>query len=241
MKTIKTRKGNIKINPVLYVGNKQIDRAIAFENFKTVSEILSKTKINWGPVYGTLLGIVRDSDFIEWDKDIDLYVLEEEEEDFKDTLWEFIKADFKIIRYERRGLYSIRRNGEYIDFYIFRKISPELRYDGGVGFIFDKYLTNTQKFNFKGTIINIPEEYDEFLTYHYGDWHTPVQWADFELSNFKIFLVKMANLIKRNLPDWLYYYILKKHHTKSFEKFKQKCIKKGCPLDDNIKLSYKRR
>lgn len=241
MGKIKTSKGDLKFkSKILYLGIKQIDREIAFENLRVIADILYKTNIHWGPVFGTLLGIVRENNFIEWDEDIDLYILEEDEEEFKNALWEFKSLGFDIVRYERRGLYSIIRNGEYIDFYILRKISSDLRHAGGWEFIFDKYLTNTIKYNFKGIEIDIPQEYDEFLTFHYGDWRTPVKWADFKMNCFQKFIVKLKYIIKNNIPDCLYFYLIDKYHTKDLEKFKQKCLKKGCPISADIKLNYKR-
>lgn len=242
MGKIRTSKGDLKFrHQSLYLGIKQIDRDVAFRNLKEISEILSNKEIHWGPIFGTLLGIVRDNNFIEWDEDIDLYILEENEEVFKDSLWDLIKSGFDVIRYERRGLYSIKKNGEYIDFYILRKISPTLRHAGGWEFIFDKYLTNTIKYDFKGIQIDIPKDYDEFLTFHYGDWRTPVKWANFNMSKMQIFRAKAKYYIKNSLPDFLYYYLIDRYHRKDLEKFKQKCIKKGVPLEENIKLNYKRR
>lgn len=241
MGKIRTSKGDLKFkSKILYLGIKQIDRDIAFENLKIIADILYKTNIHWGPVFGTLLGIVRENNFIEWDEDIDLYILEEDEEVFKNALWNIKAAGFDIVRYERRGLYSIMRNGEYIDFYVLRKLAPELRFSGGGEFIFERYLKDTTKIDFKGIKIDIPREYDEYLTFLYGDWRTPVQWANFEMSTLQKLIVKFKYMIKNNLPDFLYFHFIEKHHAKDLEKFKQKCINKGCPIDKDIKLNYKR-
>lgn len=240
MPTINTSKGKIHFNSkMLYVGIKQIDRDIAFENFKEVANELSIHCIHWGPFLGTMLGIIRENNFIEWDEDVDIYVLEEDEEKLKDALWSLIELGFEVVRYERRGLYSIMKNGEYIDFYILKKIAPGLRHSGGGDFIFEKYLIDSQDFDFKGVKVPIPLEYDEYLTFHYGDWRTPVKWADFELGWFKRVYLKVKNLIKNNLPDSVYFYLLAKHHSKDLEKFKQKCINKGCPISHDLKLTYK--
>ena len=75
-----------------------------------------------------------------------------------------------------------------------------MRFSGGGEFIFDKYLNDTTKFDFKGIKIDIPKEYDEYLTFLYGDWRTPVQWANFEMSYFQKLLVKIKYIIKNNLP-----------------------------------------
>ena len=79
MAVIKTSKGDFHFKPqIVYLGIKQIDKKIAFDNLKVVAEIMNKSDLKWGPVYGTLLGIIRDNDFITWDEDIDLFILEED-------------------------------------------------------------------------------------------------------------------------------------------------------------------
>lgn len=242
MGKIRTSRGDLKFKSrILYLGIKQIDREQALENLKEVYSVISKTKLHWGPIFGTLLGIVRENNFIEWDEDIDLYIKEEEEELFKDTLWDLKALGFEIIRYERRGLYSIMKRGEYIDFYVLKKISPTLRHAGGWEFIFDKYITDTVIHDFKGIRFEIPREYDEFLTFHYGDWRTPVKWANYQMNPFQKFKAKAIFYIKNNIPDFMYYYLIDRYHRKDLEKFKQKCIKKGCPIEDGVKLDYKRR
>lgn len=237
MAKIQTSQGTIKFrSKFLYVGIKQIDKEIAFENLKLVAQVLNRLGIKWGPFLGTLLGIVRENDFITWDEDTDLYILEEDEDILKSSLWELMSFGFEVIRYERRGLYSIMRKGEYIDFYVMHKITPELRHSGGSDYIFNKYLTETILWDFKGLSIAVPKDYDEFLTFQYGDWRTPVQYADFNLGLFKRTFLRFKSEIKNNLPNRIYYFLLHRYHQKSFAHFKEKCLKKGIALSDNIKL-----
>lgn len=237
MPKIKTSKGDIYFHrKFLYLGIKQIEKDIAFENLKLVAQVLNNLGIKWGPFLGTLLGIIRENDFITWDEDTDLYILEEDEDILKNALWELIPLGFEVIRYERRGLYSIMRKGEYIDFYIMHKITPELRHSGGSDYIFNKYLTTTIPWDFKGLPISVPKDYDEFLTFQYGDWKTPVQYADFNLGFIKRSYYRIKSQIKNNLPDSIYYFLLHRYHQKSFIRFKEKCLKKGIVLPNDIKL-----
>lgn len=234
MAKVVTPKGIFHYTPkALYLGIKQIDKVQALENLQILATILNTNNITWGPAFGSLLGAVREHDFIEWDEDIDLFVLEEEEELFRNCLWELQEHGFDLIRYERRGLYSIMRKGEYIDFYVFQKLTEGLRHTNGGGYIFEKYITNMQEIDFKGVPLRIPREYDEYLTFQYGDWRKPVQYANFELNSMQRFFAMTKSFIKNHLPDCIYYILLEKYHQKDFESFKKKCQDKGYTIHGN--------
>lgn len=231
MDRIQTSQGYYKFSQEnLFVGIKQIDKNIAFENLCEVKRILSKAGIKFGPIFGTLLGIIRDNDFIIWDEDVDLYILKEEEKQFRDTLWDFKDKGFDLIRYERRGLYSIRRNGEYIDFYVLKSISPKIRHSGGRDFLLEKYIQNVLPWNFKGLELQIPSDYEEYLEFTYGDWKKPVKYANYEMPFAKKTLVKWGYILKRKLPDFLYFPLIKYYHRKDYLDFIKKCQSKGIDL-----------
>ena len=230
MATLNTTKGLFHYKPkVLYLGIKQIDKEIAFENLKLLMPVLEKKGIQVGPVYGTLLGIIRDNDFIEWDEDIDLYLLKEDEKKFQDVLWDLKDIGFELIRYERSGLYSVMRNGEYIDFYVFKPVNSQMRNNAG-DYILEKYLKNVIAWNFKGINLQIPAEYEEYLEITYGNWKTPVKYADYEMSPMKKAIVKFTHIVKRQIPDFLYFPLIKFHHRKKCQIFVEKCRLKGIDI-----------
>ena len=237
MAVIKTSKGDFHFKPqIVYLGIKQIDKKIAFDNLKVVAEIMNKSDLKWGPVYGSLLGIIRDNDFITWDEDIDLFILEEDKEKFLPFLFEFQNAGFEVIRHWRCGLISIKRNGEYIDFYFPKLIAEGVRSTIGVAYLFDKYLNDTIVWDFKGIKLNIPREYEEFLEFQYGDWRTPVKYADFNLPFLKKWKMIIRLYIINHLPNFLFWPLFRMHHKKDLEKFKNKCHKKGVELPADISL-----
>ena len=64
MAHIKTSKGIFEYNRhLLYFGNKIINKPKMLENLQILSVYLDKIDINWGPAFGTLIGIVRNDDF----------------------------------------------------------------------------------------------------------------------------------------------------------------------------------
>ena len=162
MAKIKTPRGKLYYKPKnLYLGIKQIDREVAFENLKVVVRVLRNVGIKVSPAYGTLLGIIRENNFIEWDEDIDLFILSEDKEKLLDAFWTMKAEGLELVRVERcNHLYSVMRNNEYIDFYIMDSISPEIRTGYGDLFMFEKYLTDLIDWDFRGINISIPRQYE---------------------------------------------------------------------------------
>lgn len=76
--------------------------------------------------YGTLLGAVREHDFIDHDEDIDLVLFKKDMRKFENQLFKLRECGFEMARYERRGFCSIIRKGEYIDLYFMSLIPPTL-------------------------------------------------------------------------------------------------------------------
>ena len=133
---------------IIYDGMKRQNDAIAFENLTILARYLDRAGLNWGPAFGTLIGIVRNDGFLPWAQGLDLYFLKEDEERFKDVLWKLKDEGFELVKYERRGFYTLQRKGEYSNFFVFRKISPDIRHSGGRDFIHEKYIRKTVKWNF---------------------------------------------------------------------------------------------
>lgn len=239
MAKIKTSKGFLEYDShLLYFGDKIMNKEIMLDNLRALSLCLNKIDINWGPAFGTLIGIVRNDDFQPWKPVFDIYILKEDEERFKDILWLLIEVGFKLVRYERRGLYIIERNDEYIKIFVLHKICSEVRHTGGSDFIHEKYLQNTVKWDFKGILLNVPEEVDEYLTFQYGnDWIIPKQTVFYSKSIVKRYWHWLKTWIQDYLPDGLYYEWLLYHRQNDFQNFKVRCNKADIPLPENVQLA----
>ena len=235
---IKTSKGVLEYEKhLLYFGNKLMNKEVMLDNLHVLALYLDKIDINWGPAFGTLIGIVRNEDFQPWKPIFDIYILKEDEERFKDILWLLKEVGFELVRYERRGLYYLCRNDEYIKIFVLHKISSDVRHTGGSDFIHEKYLQNTVKWDFKGIQLNVPVEVDEYLTFQYGNWIIPKQTVTYSNGLWSRLIHWGKTCLQDSLPDTIYYYWLLQHRQADFRKFKTRCKKAGIPLPNNVQLA----
>ena len=238
MAYIKTSKGFLEYDShMLYFGGKVMNKDIVLNNLHILSVYLDKIDINWGPAFGTLIGIIRNDDLQPWKPAFDIYILKEDEERFKDILWLLLEVGFRLVRYERKGRYYLERNGEYFKIFVLHKISTEVRHTGSFDFIHEKYIQNTVKWDFKGVLLNVPQEVDEYLTFQYGDWIVPKQTVWYG----KNFLSRYYHWIKvwilDHLPNNLYYAWIYYHRLGDFKQFKLQCEKAGISLPKNVQLA----
>lgn len=236
---LKTSKGYLEYDShLMYFGNHKIDKDIMLENIQILSLYLDKIGINWGPAFGTLIGIVRNDDFLPWNPVFDIYILKEDEERFKDVLWLLLEVGFTLVRHERRGLYYLKRNNEVIKAFVLHKISSDVRHTGGSDFIHEKYLQNIVKWNFKDVMLNVPEEVDEYLSFRYGkNWITPLQTKTYKQGVLSKYYHWAKTWVHDHLPDSLYYSWLLLHRQKDFKLFKVQCESAGIPLPENVQLA----
>lgn len=239
MAHIKTSKGYLEYtNHLLNFGSKVLNPKSMLENLHILSLYLDKIDINWGPAFGTLIGIVRNEDFQPWKPVFDIYILKEDEERFKDILWLLMEVGFELARYERRGRYYLVRNGEYIKVFVLTKVCSDVRHTGSSDFIFEKYIQNTVKWDFKGVQLNVPAEVDEYLTFQYGnDWTTPKQTVKYSTNSFVRYWYWTKTWMQDHLPDSLYYQWILDHRKKDFRLFKEQCNKVGFPIPKDVQLA----
>lgn len=211
MKTIVTSAGKkISYKPLpLFRGIQFIDKKLAKDNLLLLKDILDSNNINFGLIAGTILGAVREHDFIDHDEDIDLFVLSEDRQNIIDTLPQICAAGFNVIRYHRtKKLLSIMRNGQYIDFNFYEPYNKDIRCSGG-WLILDRFLTQTTTIDFLGKEFKVPQDYFGYLECAYGkNWRTPVVWNNYQMSWWETKFRNLAEKIKDMLPLPLYNYLL---------------------------------
>lgn len=223
MPKIKTSSGVIKYKTVpLYWGVKQIDKEIASENLTILKRILDKKGLKPLFAYGTLLGAIREKDFITHDEDIDLIAKAEDKQAIFDLLPELMEEGFVVARYDRRELFTIIRKGEYIDFYFFKPYKDNTRYCSGV-LCPNEFFDNVTLMPFKGNEYWVPADYEGFLLFEYGEnWRTPIQYNNYGMSSWQKFMFRTKENVKELLPDSLYFMLADKAAKKMEIKYAEK-------------------
>ncbi len=223
--SIDTPKGKYTYDYVpIYLGLKPIDKAIARENLLLLKDILDRQHLRFLLLFGTLLGAVREHDFIEHDEDTDIVMKIEDMPAFLSTLFELREHGFELARFERRGFLSIIRKGEYIDVSFFQPYPGDstLRYCCR-DICKNETLDDTIYYPFQGSEFLIPRHYIEYLEFFYGkDWRTPIQTNDFQLSPMAVRLEKLKQYAKVLLPASLIEWV----QNRSDKPYPEDCLRR---------------
>ncbi|WP_148624155.1 LicD family protein [Aliarcobacter cryaerophilus] len=201
---IETKKGDFFYTPIkLYYGRKIIDINTCRENLLLFKQIMDNKNIPFCLMFGTLLGAVREKNFIKYDEDVDVFLFDELKENILETLFEFMQYGFQVARYSD-SLLSLIRNNDYIDIYFFKETSSNRRC---MNYIYPSYYFNELiEYDFLDTKFNISKNYNKLLEEIYGkDWKIPKQnthaeenyktYQNYEFSiNFNKFYNQIQNL-----------------------------------------------
>lgn len=157
--------------------NNCLNLPIAKENLVLFKKIMNQNNVSFFILYGTLLGAVREQNFIEHDTDTDLGIFHKDRSEFIKVIPQLIKNGFEIIRTkDPDDLVTFMRQDEYIDVGIFSTKKVGLRnYFEYQGNLIDKHFLQTlDEIQFLGLTFKIPSNVDKFLVKNYGkDWNLP--------------------------------------------------------------------
>ncbi len=163
------------------------------KEFLKICDILDVLKINYFLTSGVLLGAVRDNDFIKWDWDVEISVFDNELLPKINLISDKLqKANFKIdkiirdkdnLKIDFIGFYPKKVTGYTIYAFKYSKIRDVYwRKELSIPY---KFLKKFSKLNFLGRKFNCPTNLEEYLTFVYGNWKTPLR-----TSNKKVYLTK---------------------------------------------------
>lgn len=160
--------------------HKLFDKKQGLRDITDIKEVFDKNKFDFWLIGGTLLGAVRDHDFILWDDDIDVAVYREDFLNKYDILKkDFISSGFifrntkktmgtkiNLFRYgkintQKNSIDCLFLNDNYKDDkYRFSRIRRHPR----------KYFENYGTIEFKGMIFRVPAPPEKYLSFMYNNW-----------------------------------------------------------------------
>ena len=187
----------------IYQGIKRIDKTIAKENLTILKTVCDDSDLPFILFYGTLLGAIREHDFITHDEDIDIIMYKKDMSRFLNTLFELREKGFELARYESRGFLSIIRKGEYIDVYFYEPYpeDPNLWYCCQ-DICKKDFVNDLIPYPFQSGEYFIPRDYIKYLEYYFGEnWETPIQTFNYNKSKIAIMKEFTVQYIKAMLPQ----------------------------------------
>ena len=153
-----------------------IDHSVAHKNLLDFKKILDKNNVKFLLMHGTLLGAIREKNFIKHDIDVDTCTMNEEA--LIEIIPELTNNGLKLCRYQPHFIYTFIRGNVYIDVYIVNKLQGLIKpfYVKYLDYIIPrKYFRNTKKILFLGETYNIPNHPIQMLEFWYGkEWRKPV-------------------------------------------------------------------
>lgn len=152
-----------------------MNKYIMTQNMLVMKQVLDYCNIPFVLIFGSLLGVIRDGDFIDWDSDADIACFSKDHTKFLEAVKMLEARGFTIPNRNECPLHDtfLIRNSEKIDIWWFDKIDDEYIYDNNIRYP-QKYFDDLITKRFLGVDWVIPNNPESFLTFTYGDdWSVP--------------------------------------------------------------------
>ncbi len=179
---------------------------IALELLHDVTTVMEKHGVRYWLDFGTLLGIVRENRILPWDDDMDISIFEDDIELMQTKVMPEIKKlhyrcytrkfpeHINFFKQDAIRSFKVRNNRLFflrgyvkLDIFAMHKKNEKLYWLelGELHSLPEKLLQEFDTIEFNGKDYRIPKNYDEYLSYHYGDWRTPNENYNSSVDNFR--------------------------------------------------------
>lgn len=177
--------------------NKEIAESLLLD----VAKSLNILSVNYWLEGGTLLGIKRESRLLPWDNDLDLSINSSEVSKIDDLIINlksknlrvrvrkfdstsefFNRGDIRIIKIRNKRFFNLLKGSVCLEIFVKypKKENTYWMIGNTTKNVPSKYYARLQSIKFKDYFFSIPILTEEYLTYRYGDWKTPVkEWNTF--------------------------------------------------------------
>ena len=172
------------------------NKIIAERMLESVAKILVNCDIQYWLEGGTLLGIRREGRLLPWDNDIDVSMMVNQSHKlnsfygalkksgfrvktrtFNQNSSYFKQVDLRMIKIRERRFFGLIKGTVCLDVFI-KYPNEDNSYweiDNKTKFVPSKFYNAFKTISFKNHNYLIPELTDDYLTYRYGNWETPVK------------------------------------------------------------------
>ena len=178
------------------------NKVIAERMLERVAKIFDKCDITYWLEGGTLLGIRRESRLLPWDDDIDVSMMVDQSSKlpqlykalkkdnyrvklryFENNDSPFQKGNLRMIKIRERRFFGLLKGAVCLDVFIKYPLNEDAYWEiaNKKKKVPSKFYQSFKTINFKNYSYSIPKLTDDYLTYRYGEWQTPVK--DWDTAN----------------------------------------------------------
>ncbi|HHZ80239.1 MAG TPA: hypothetical protein EYN59_03870 [Candidatus Marinimicrobia bacterium] len=189
----------------------------ALQLLETVTRIFELCDIKYCLTAGTLLGIVREERLLPWDTDLDLRIFRPDVKKLPRAMWkirftgylartrrqEFVdpplkKGEKRIVKvFQKDGF--LKKGKVTMDCFIATLQDNDYVWSCGGPKLYTKkavpahFYDETKIITFRNKDYTAPKDVEDYLTFRYGDWRTPVKEWDYTKDDGAIISSELKN------------------------------------------------